>query len=107
MCRQAGHQIWKLIWQMHRTMTVLMYSVQLLNLRQISIMEYLVSWAFDIQPMLYEIYDPYLCQGQGPLTYAGRKRSTAEHHHRGKQVLDIHLLKAEGWPLFRCSYLPA
>jgi hypothetical protein len=45
--------------------------------------------------MLYEIYDPYLCQGQGPLTYAGRKRSTTEHHHRGKQVLDIHLLKAE------------
>jgi len=40
-------------------------------------------------------YDQYLCQGQGPLTYAGRKRSTTEHHHRGKQVLDIHLLKAE------------
>jgi hypothetical protein len=39
--------------------------------------------------------DPYMCQGQGPLTYAGRKRSTTEHHHRGKQVLDIHLLKAE------------
>jgi hypothetical protein len=45
--------------------------------------------------MLYEIYDPYLCRGQGSLTYAGRKRSTTEHHHRGKQVLDIHLLKAE------------
>ncbi len=40
-------------------------------------------------------YDPYLCQGQGPLTYSGRKRSTTEHHHRGKQVLDIHLLRAE------------
>jgi hypothetical protein len=50
MCCQAGHQIWKLIWQMHRTMTVLMYSVQLLNLRQIRMMEYLVSWALDIRP---------------------------------------------------------
>jgi hypothetical protein len=45
--------------------------------------------------MLYETYDPNLYQGQGPLTYAGRKRSSTEHHHRGKQVLDIHLLKAE------------
>ncbi len=45
--------------------------------------------------MLYETYDPYLCQGQGPLTYAGRKRSTTEDLHRGKQVLDIHLVKAE------------
>jgi hypothetical protein len=40
-------------------------------------------------------YDPYLCQVQGPLTYTGRKRSTTEHHHRGKQVLDIHQLRAE------------
>ncbi len=45
--------------------------------------------------MLYDTYDPYLCQGEGPLTYAGRRRSTVEHHHRGRQVLDIHLLKAE------------
>ena len=29
------------------------------------------------------------------MTYAGRKHSTMEHHYRGKQVLDIHLLKAE------------
>ena len=34
-------------------------------------------------------------QGQGPKTYAGRKHSTTEHHFRGKEVLDIHLLKAE------------
>ena len=40
-------------------------------------------------------YNQYLCQGQGPLTYAGRKRSTTEHHYRGKEVLNIHLLKAE------------
>jgi hypothetical protein len=40
-------------------------------------------------------YNPHLCQGQGPLTYTGRKRSITEHHHQGKQVLDIHLLKAE------------
>jgi hypothetical protein len=45
--------------------------------------------------MLCETYDLNLYQGQGPLTYAGRKRSSTEHHHRGKQVLDIHLLKAE------------
>jgi hypothetical protein len=147
-----------------QTMTVLMNSVQLLDLRQIKMMEYLVSWAFDVRPckcqdarntiflyrsdmfystlynmlynisdiacyitgliacyvtcyvtcymtyaqsmsynmlcsrlrcMLYETYDPNLYQGQGPLTYAGLKRSSTEHHHRGKQVLDIHLLKAE------------
>lgn len=45
--------------------------------------------------MLYHISDCHVCQGHGPLTYAGRRRSTVEHHHRGKQVLDIHLLKAE------------
>ena len=48
-----------------------------------------------IRNILCDTSDPYLCQGEGPLTYAGRRRSTVEHHHRGKQVLDIHLLKAE------------
>jgi hypothetical protein len=48
--------------------------------------------------MLHETYDLCLCKRQGPLTYAGRKRSTVEHLHclhRGKQSLDIHRLKAE------------
>jgi hypothetical protein len=27
--------------------------------------------------MLYETSDPYLCQGEGPLTYAGRIRAQA------------------------------
>lgn len=36
-------------------------------------------------------------QGQGALTYAGRKRSPEVygHHHMGKESLDINLLKAE------------
>lgn len=29
------------------------------------------------------------------MTYAGTRRSAIEHHYKGKQVLDIHLLKAE------------
>jgi len=36
-------------------------------------------------------------QGQGSLTYAGKVKSesSSDHHHMGKQALDIHLLKAE------------
>jgi hypothetical protein len=47
--------------------------------------------------MLYAMLYTVVSQGQGALTYAGRKRSPTVygHHHTGKQSLDINLLKAE------------
>ena len=30
----------------------------------------------------------------GPKTYAGKQMAAVGNHHRGKEVLDIHLLKA-------------
>ena len=47
--------------------------------------------------LLYDMLYTVVPQGQGALTYAGRKRSPTVygHHHTGKQSLDINLLKAE------------
>jgi hypothetical protein len=42
---------------MQRTINVLMDSVQLLNLRQIRMMEYLVNWVFAIRPCNQQCQD--------------------------------------------------
>ena len=47
--------------------------------------------------LLYEMC--VFWQGEGALTYAGKKRSPTVYgpHHMGKESLDINLLKAEGY----------
>ena len=48
-------------------------------------------------------------QGHGPKTKAGRKGAAFRHHYRGKECLDIHLLKpaqAEAWAQMATDHGP-
>ena len=46
-------------------------------------------------------------QGHGPKTKAGRKGAAFRHHYRGKECLDIHLLKpAQAWAQMATDLCP-
>ena len=48
-----------------------------------------------------------LLQGHGPKTKAGRKGAEFRHHYRGKECLDIHLLKpAQVWAQMATEHCP-
>ncbi len=53
----------------------------------------------DIYEIICDIIPELIVlQGHGPKTKAGRKEAAFSHHYRGKECLDIHLLKpAQAW----------